>query len=228
MPTCVLFAILICSAVAAAQTPTAHRVVRASGSATVMVKPDRAEISLGVETNSSTAEAAASQNAAQSTKLLDAIRHVLGNSGSIATSQYSISPVYRQEQGKAPLLTGYRADNTVAIKTGNLALVPKILDTATHAGANQVLGISFILRNDAAVRARALTEAAQRARANAEAIAAGLNLRAMRVVNAESGQAGIHPLQFEANKLIGPAAATPIEPATIQVTETVTVTVEVQ
>lgn len=224
----VLFAILVCTAAAAQPPLSHHNVVRASGAATITAKPDQAEISLGVETNASTAEKAAAKNAAEARKLLDAIRHVLGTSGSIATSQYSISPVYRQEQGEAPALTGYRADNTVVIKTGDLALVPKILDIATQAGSNQIAGISFTLQNDAAVRARALAEAAKRARANAEAIAASLNLHVMRIVEAESAEAGIRPLQFVANKLIRPAAVTPIEPATIQVTETVTVTLEVQ
>lgn len=213
----------------AAQQPSKSlHVVRASGQATITAKPDQAEISLGVETNASTAEAAATQNAAQSTKLLGAIRQVLGSAGTVSTSQYSLTPEYRYKQDEPPTLTGYRADNTVIIKTGNLGLVPKIIDIGTQAGANRVTGISFTLQNDAAVRERALTEAAQRARANAEAIAAGLHLHVVRVVEAESGEAAIRPRQFVANKLMNPAAATPIEPATIQVMESVTVTLEVQ
>ncbi|MGH9582215.1 MAG: SIMPL domain-containing protein, partial [Bryobacteraceae bacterium] len=164
-------AIFLFAAIAAAQEPakTLH-IVRASGEATITAKPDRAQISLGVETNASTAEAAASQNAVQSTKLLDAIKHVLGSAGGIATSQYALAPVYKNNEGET-VLAGYRADNTVVVKTGDLALVAKILDVATQAGANNVEGIAFTLRDDEAVRARALAQAAQRARANAEAIA---------------------------------------------------------
>lgn len=223
-------AVFLFAAIVAAQQPAnTHHTVTASGEATVPAKPDRARISLGVETNASTAEAAATQNAARATKLLGAIRQVLGKSGSIATSQYALEPVYRYKQGEAPELTGYKANNTVVVKTSNLALVPKIVDTATQAGANHVAGISFTLHNDAAVRAQALAQAAQQARANAEAIANGLHLHVVRILRAQSGGEGIRPVgQFVANKLMAGVRPTPVEPATVQVSATVTVTLEVQ
>ncbi|MGH9640678.1 MAG: SIMPL domain-containing protein, partial [Bryobacteraceae bacterium] len=141
--------------------------------------------------------------------------------------QYSLAPVYRRKQGETPILTGYRADNTVLVKTSDLALVPKILDTATQTGANNIAGISFTLRNDAAVRAKALAQAAEQARANAEAIAGGLHLHVMRVLRAESsGSSGVRPrLQFAR---FAAASSTPVEPASVRVTANVTVTLEVQ
>lgn len=213
---------------AAQQSSKSLYVVKASGQATITAKPDQAEVSLAVETNASTAEAASAQNAAQSTKLLAAIRQEIGSSGTVSTSQYSLTPVYRYKQDEPPELTGYRADNTIVVKTGNLALVPTVIDAGTEAGASRIEGISFALQNDAAVREQALTEAAQQARANAEAIAAGLHLHVVRVVDAESGEAAIRPRQFIANKLMAPAVATPIEPASVQVSANVTVTLEVQ
>lgn len=224
--TIVIFALFPVLGAAQGTSKNLHA-VRASGEATITAKPDQAQISLGVQTNASTAEAAAAQNAAESTKLLGAIRQVLGSSGTIATSQYALTPEYRYEQNKPPELTGYRADNTVVIKTGNLALVPKIIDRGTQAGANHVAGISFTLQNDAAVRARALSEAAQRARANAEAIAAGLNLHVVRVAAADTSEAGrVQPIQ-EFSRLEA-APSTPIEPAEVRVSASVTVTLEVQ
>jgi uncharacterized protein YggE len=216
------------AAIAAAQQPAGtHHTVTASGEATIPAKPDRAQISLGVETNASTAQAAATKNAAKATKLFDAIRQVIGKSGSIATSQYALAPVYSYKEGKAPELTGYKANNTVVVKTSDLELVPKILDTATQTGANHVAGISFTLHNDDAVRAQALAQAAQQARANAEAIAKGLHLHVVRILRAESGGGGVHPVrEFVANKMM--AAPTPVEPATVEVSATVTVTLEVQ
>lgn len=224
-----LLAIYLLATSAAAAPPIAtHHTVTASGEATIPAKPDRAQISLGVETNASTAQAAAAQNAAKATKLLGAIRQVLGKNGSIATSQYALAPVYRYKQGEAPELTGYKADNTVTVKTSDLPLVPKIVDTATQAGANKIAGISFTLHNDAAIRAQALAQAAQRARANAEAIANALHLHVMAVLRATTGVGSVRPVrQFVANKMMA-AAPTPVEPANVQVSATVTVTLEVQ
>jgi hypothetical protein len=225
-----LAAIFLFAAIAAAQ-PTANtlHVVKASGEATITAKPDQAEISLGVEKNASTAKAAAAQNAAETTRVIDTIKPVLGSAGSIETSQYSITPVYKQKEGGAPVLAGYRAENTVVAKTDNLALTAKILDAATGAGANNIEGIAFTLRNDTAVRARALAQAAQNARANAEAIAGGLNLHVVRVLEAESSQPSIRPLrQFAARSVMARAMPTPIEPASVEVTASVSVTLEVQ
>ena len=213
---------------AAQQSSPALHTVKASGEATIQAQPDEAEISLGVETQAADAKTAVTQNAAQSNHMISAIRQVLRNAGEIETREYAITPEYKYQPDKAPVLTGYRANHTVAVRTHELALVGKILDTATAAGANKIQGIAFTLRNDEALRAQALSKAAQTARANAEAIASGLNLHVVRVLEAESEQTTpVRPLFARAQVMAGDVS-TPIQTPAIEVSATVTVTLEVQ
>ena len=71
--------------------------IQASGSATRNVKPDMAQISIGVVTEATTAQAAADQNATLADAVIKALAAVLGTSGTIETVYYSISPRYSNQ-----------------------------------------------------------------------------------------------------------------------------------
>ena len=60
--------------------------VRATGEATVTAHPDRAQISIGVLTQASTAQAAATANATQTTQVIDSIKRTLGEGGELKTT----------------------------------------------------------------------------------------------------------------------------------------------
>jgi uncharacterized protein YggE len=206
--------------------------VRASGEATVTAKPDRAQVTIGVLSQAPTAQAASAQNATQTTAVVDAVKRALRGSGEIKTSDYSISPDYQYpKNGSASKVVGYHASNAVLATVDDLSLVGKIIDTATHAGANNINGIAFMLRNDETVRAQALADAAGKARSSAEAIAKALNLRVLGVLSAEALEAPIaRPLLMQARVTaqIDAAAPTPIEPGTLDIHASVVVTLQVQ
>jgi uncharacterized protein YggE len=73
--------LLLASATVAQDTAKLAHVVRASGEATVTAKPDRAEITIGVLSQAASAQGASSQNAIQTTAVLDAVRRTLGAKG---------------------------------------------------------------------------------------------------------------------------------------------------
>ena len=66
---------------ALAQEPTDRNraTIRVIGEATVMVKPDQAEINIGVVTQSSTAQAAATQNAQKQDAVIGELKKMLGS-----------------------------------------------------------------------------------------------------------------------------------------------------
>lgn len=205
--------------------------VRATGEATITVKPDRAQITVGVLTQAASAEAAAAKNASETSDVLNELKQALGGGGEIKTRGYSIGPDYEYSTGNPPKISGYHASNSVLVTVNDLTLVAKIIDAATKSGANQVNGISFSLRDDEAVRAQALTEAARKARANGEAIAKGLDLHVVRVLQAETTEVSpVRPLVFQAGVVRAAKAqvATPIESGTLDIHASVTVTLEVQ
>jgi uncharacterized protein len=224
--------ILLASPIAGQDSARLAHIVRASGEATITAKPDRAQVTIGVLSQAPTAQAAAAQNATQTTEVLDAMKRALGGSGEIKTAEYSISPDYQySREGGSPKVIGYHASNSVLATVDDLSLVGRIIDTATHAGANNINGIAFTLRNDEAVRARALAEAAAKARASAEAIAKALNLQVVGIVNAEAAEPpAVRPVfaQARVGAQMNAAAPTPIETGTLDIHASVIVTLQVQ
>jgi uncharacterized protein YggE len=228
----VCVSILLVPPIAGQDTAKLAHTVRASGEATVTAKPDRAQVTIGVLTQAPTAQAASSQNATQTTTVLNAMKGALGGNGEVKTAEYSISPDYQYARdGGSPKVIGYHASNSVLVTVDNLSLVGRIVDTATHAGANNINGIAFMLRNDEAVRARALAEAAAKARASAEAIVKALNLQVVGIVSAEAIEApGVRPVfaQARAGAQLNAGAPTPIETGTLDIHASVVVTLQVQ
>ena len=204
--------------------------VRATGEATVSAHPDRAQISIGVLTQASTAQAASAANATQTTQVIDAIKRTLGEAGELKTSGYSIAPQYQYTTGRSPKVTGYQASNTILITVNDLALLGKVIDAASDSGANNINGVSFSLKDDSHARNQALSEAAAKARSAAESIARALNTHVVGVLSAEIAQVPtFRPLNRSFAAMAAPQAApTPIEPGDLDIHASVTVTLEVQ
>lgn len=225
-----LYLLLLLPCTIVAQEASTPHMVRASGDATVTTKPDQAQISIGVVTDAHTAAEASAQNAQQTSAALTAIKNSLGGHGEVKTAGYSISPQYDYSAGHAPRLTGYQARNTVLVTVNDLSLTGKVVDAATGAGANNIDGISFSLKDDSAVRAEALAQAATKARANGEAIAKALGLHVVGVLRADTEQAPlVRPMPMARMVMAAEKAPqTPIEPGTLDIHATVIVTLQVQ
>lgn len=205
--------------------------IRVMGEASVTAKPDQAQIDIGVVTQAQTAQVAATQNAQQLDAVLAELRKTLGPEADVKTFSYSLNPIYRYpKEGGDPTITGYSATNVVQVKTNDLAQVGKIIDLAMQSGANKIQSLQFTLKDEQSVRAQALGEAATRARAEAEAIASALGLKIVRVLLAEEGGPPVQPvfvgaaLRAQAESATAP---TPVEPGTVEVRATVTLTVEI-
>jgi uncharacterized protein YggE len=165
-------ALLLACAAAAAQAAAQGAVaaptlssIRVTGDARVSAKPDRVQIDLGVQTQAPLSQDAANNNARALDAVLAAVRKAAGPSGQLKTVSYSLSPNYQyHSSGGEPTITGYSALNVVQVTLDDLGRIGDVIDAATRAGANRVQGIQFTLRDQDAVRAAALREAATRAR----------------------------------------------------------------
>ena len=205
----------------------ARRLVRATGDATLSVKPDQAKINVGVVTQANTAQEASTQNATQVDAVLARLRQVLGAAGEMKTVGYSLTPNYKYPQGGGtPTLTGFTASNTVEVTTSDLSLIGKVIDTAIQAGATNVQGLRFTVKDTESLRAVVLAMAARQARAHAEGIATGLEVRLGAVITAQEGAViSVQPL--DVRTAAGAATATPIETGTVEIQATVTVDIEI-
>jgi uncharacterized protein YggE len=183
-----------------------------------------------VVTQAASADAAASANARQVDAVMAQLRKLLPPGGEIRTINYNVQPNYRYaREGGPPSITGYTASNTVEVTTGDLQAVGKLIDAATQSGANNIQSLEFLLKNDRAVRAQALREAALGARANAEAMASALGLKVTRVLEVREGETQPpRPIMARMQTAELAAAPTPITPGQLEVRAVVTVTLTVQ
>jgi uncharacterized protein YggE len=232
-------ALLIAGALAAAPlaaqapgvAPSTLSSIRVSGEARVTARPDRVQIDLGVQTQAPQSKDAAAANARALDAVLAAVRKAAGPGAQIKTVSYSLSPNYQYHTGGGePTITGYTAVNVVEVQLDELARIGDVLDAATRAGANRVQGIQWTLRDQDAVRAEALRQAATRARAEAEVLAGALNLKILRVLTVEESSPQIVPVRAMAGARVAVASAevpTPVESGTLDVSANVTLTVEV-
>jgi len=117
-----MFSVLLTST-GSAQTPDAPlpRSIRVVAEATASVQPDQAEIDIGVTTQAQTSRDAATRNAQDFNKVLQALATALGPSADAKTISYTLRPDYQYpKDGERPRITGYSATNTVRVTLQNL------------------------------------------------------------------------------------------------------------
>jgi hypothetical protein len=214
-------ALCFCAASLVAQTTAAS--VTASGTATIYVQPDQAQLTVSVTTQGTTASAAGQQNANVTVAVTKAVSGVLGSNGSIATISYSVYPMYGVGAQSSTII-GYSATNSFQVTLTDLTLIGSIIDTANQAGATSVGGLTLGLQNPAPSFQQALTAASKLGLADAAAIASGLGRTTGPVLSAQQSSA-YTPLVAVASSS---APGTQVQAGPVSVSATVTVTVQLQ
>jgi uncharacterized protein len=231
---CLWLTVLACGTLApvmAQQPPVSS--IRVTGDARVTAKPDRVQIDIGVTTRAALSQDAASQNAHDVDTVLAAVRKVGGPTASLRTISYALTPNYRYHPKEGePTIEGYTALNVVQVTLDDLTKIGAVIDAATHAGANRIQGIQFTLRDQDTVRAQALREAATRARAEVDVLAAALGVKVLRILSVEESSPRVMPVRVyngAASRAMAAdaAAPTPVEAGTLDITADVTLSVEV-
>jgi uncharacterized protein len=214
-------------AYAADAAATNQRTIQVSGNGEVKAAPDDAVLSLAIETHAATAAEAAGRNGALAQKVGAALKAKLGDNGKTWTGGYSLYAEYSDENrpNPKPIVTGYRAENSITVETGTLGLVGPLIDTAIAAGANRINSLDFNLRDDVKARNEAIAKAAKDAQAQAEALAAALSVKLGPIVNATtmSEQRPV-PVMARMMSTMAASAPTPVQPGEVTVPATVSLT----
>jgi uncharacterized protein YggE len=146
-----------------------------SGDATVSKKPDVAFLSVGVESQQSTAAAAQSDLASKAAKLIARAKALGIADRDTSTSGYWVGPYY---SSNSQTISGFRASEQLQLKWHTVDTVGKALDALVQEGGATHVSVSFGLADPKAARAeaRALAIADAHSRAQAMASAAGVKL----------------------------------------------------
>ena len=198
--------------------------IQATGTASISIQPDTAQVNIAVTTQAATAQQASSQNATQTSAVIAALQQLLGPTAVIKTLSYSVSPNYTYPQNAPPNLVGFTVTNSIQVTVSDLSSVGKVVDTAVSAGATNIQGLNFTLKDDTAVRQQALSMAAGHAMNDANAIASGLSVHLGAVLSAVEGTS-VTPVL--APGVAGTAATTPVQPGNLTIQATVTVEMQV-
>ena len=227
----IALAMLAVPSLAAAQINA--RVIEVNGNGEARTTPDVAYLSLQIETHAATAEDCSAKNAALAQKVVQALKTKLAGKGTVLTGDYSLNPEYNEPGPRQkPAITGYSAQNTITVQTGELAMLGSLIDGAIASGANRINYLNFGLRDDTKARQEAITNASKDAQAQAQALAASLNVKLRRVVKAttipERTPIGAQGRFLGAFSTAVAQAPTPIEATQVTVSATVSLTYEIE
>lgn len=212
--------------------------VSVAGDARAKIAPDTAVVTFSVVTQNAQALIAQQDNARKSDAVKSAVEAVKAASKiDVKTSGYNLSPEQDYYSGKLPKILGYTVRNTVTARVSDLTQVGAVVDAATKAGANSIESIVFVVGEDSPAHGESLAAATRQALAKAEAIAASLNGRIVRVV--ESHEAGVEPARAPSDYSSGamsnaamneakPMRTTPVEAGSLDVRAQVVLTVEIE
>lgn len=155
------------SGIQAAEQPS-PRTVSVTGTGIVNARPDTAQISIGVVSESKTAGEALEANSAAMSRVIVELKGQNIDPKDIQTSSFSVNPRYQHfKDGQPSVIIGYRVVNSATIVVHDLPKLGSILDLTVSQGSNQINGIQFSvddvteLENEA--RKRAMENAKQKA-----------------------------------------------------------------
>lgn len=193
--------------VTTSQTSTELSVV---GEGKVDVTPDTAYVELGISVEKApTADDAQKRISERNNQLIAAIKALGIKEEDIKTTNFSVFPSYDWTDGRNTP-NGYNGNINISVKTTDISLASKIVDTATKEGANQILGTRFVVDSPEKYRAEARDKAIANAREQAKKIADSLGIRLGSVTNVvESSPGVISPMPmyaYEKAALSVPAA----------------------
>jgi len=205
-----------------------NRVIQATGTGSVTGTPDRAQISVGIETQNADVRVAQQDNAVRMNAVTKALIAAGIPQDALKTTSYTIYPVYDTSDStkSSQIPTGYRVLNTLTVTLNDINQTGEIIDLAVANGANTVNSIQFMLSDDRAqaLRTEALKEAVAGADADAKTVASALHVMLGSVQTADISQ-GYTPILYESYAPTAKAdgVSTPISAGDITVTATVSV-----
>ncbi len=198
-----------------------------SGNASVMAVPDQAIVRLGIVRQAASAQAAQEQANVAAREILNAVEKAGVPPNQIQTARLVLTPIYaprNPDSRDAPRIVAYNAMNTISVRLENLSIVGTVIDAGLKAGANQIEGVGFALRNDLPSRQQALKQAVEEARSKAQTMAEALRVNLVEVLEvSEGGVSIVDRVEPVFASRAAAATETPVSPGQIEVRASVTI-----
>ncbi len=157
---------------------TEKETINVAGSSELTFDPDEAEVWAGISVLKTNAADAQSEANRVINAVIDGLRYKGISDSDISTEQLNL---YEEKEwsGGEYKSVGWRATQTLKIKTKDMSKVGTIVDVAVNNGANQINSIQFGLspEKEQEYKQKALADAAKNAKEKAETIATSLGVK---------------------------------------------------
>lgn len=204
--------------------------ISVTGQGVVIAQYDTAQITLGVTALEQSPLAAYQSMARDINKVVEALRAAGIKDEDMKTGTFSLYAEYDwTDQGQK--LRGFRATNNLVVTTHELDKLADLVQTVVNAGANQLQGINFLVKDTDKVMGEALDLAIDDARAKAERAAARLGATLGRPLSVSVSDGGRSYVSWAKMNVVADAAAqapAPVFSGTEEFTVTVNVTWELK
>lgn len=207
---------------------TPEHTISVSGTGTVTLQPDVADLHLGVLASKSTVKAAQAAAASSMTGVIAALKALGIDVKDIQTSNVSLQPTYDYTNGNnPPRITGFQMSNSVTVTVRDLTRLGAAIDNSLAAGATSLDSVNFRVNDETAAESQARQAAMTEARAKADTLAAsaGVTISGVASIAETSSPIGV-PMPYAMTGAAAPdmaKLATPIQSGTNDVTITVSV-----
>jgi uncharacterized protein len=215
----------LAAAPALADTPAGTTEIRVSGTGSVTLPPDVANVGASVETNAPNVGDAVAQNNAIYDRIVSAVEKT-----GVARSDVTLVSYNMNYNPKPHVLPpnpggeryGYTVSRSFNVKVRQIGNAGRVADACTGSGATSINGVSFGLADTSAARTEATNKAVADARANADTLAAAARLHIVSIKSVELGGGGeVMPQPMFA---MAKAAPTQFDQSNVNVTVTVSAT----
>jgi uncharacterized protein YggE len=175
----------------------AKRTLDVIGQATMVVKYDTATLSFGVSELHPTAVEAYQAMGKQMNAVVEALKSKGIKEEQLKTGTLSLQPEYEWLKEDGQKLRGFRATNSLSVETQELDQVAELMQIAVEAGANQVNGVSFSVKNKERLVQSALDLAVDNAKEKAERVAKRLGTQVAGVYSVQVHDQSGSPVRYE-------------------------------
>ena len=233
-----LLLVLIASPIAAQMAPPPSpmpmpETITVNGKGHVTLTPDRFTFTAGVQSTAPTVEEAVNENNTKMNAVIAALKKAGATDQEVRTANFTIFPQQVYEQGRAPRVVGYQANNTVIVTKRDVAAASKLLQVALNAGVNETSGLNFEVSDPARGRDQGLRAAFDDARAQAALLAQAAGRSLGRAMTISTGSSETPPPPRPVYAMAGVAKAeavsqVPVESGSREITFFVTVVFEMR
>jgi uncharacterized protein len=203
-----------------------------TGESEIVSVPDQAELTVGIESNSSTVSEAQDRANTVINDIIAAMDKLGIDKKDIQTQNYSVNPQYNYDNPGRPTITGYQVSANVRLRIHDFEKLNQAIDDATSLGANQVGGINFMMskEKEEELTKQAREEAIKDAKSDADELARLAGIKLGKVVNVwENRGYAERPIYMSADVMEAKnagGAPTQIEPGTNSFNYSVTLSYE--